>query len=332
MDAKKNAYWIAMGALVLGALVFWVMTVSALAGGQNKRIEEATKKLNTAVGELQKFAKIPDDKVADPSEGMPVPKIVENWEKHKQDLEKDRAEIEKLYRARQAAFEMMPVGTRDPDGSIRFSDWITKFHTQVTELKKYGDLLEGGAAPDNLFPAAKDPQEGQDFQIVIWQKHMYMVHAIADAAREAGAHAVTEITFKDIPTPDAKAEKKSMILRIGATATVEMKFPDVSKLASRLLRAGVLFDVRDIHVEATTFTLPKFEPFKVFPAVAPLPGQSAQPGMKNFIQDVYLGTIDLANPKVKGIEPPQLEEPPVAVHVALDALDFTFPPEEKAKQ
>jgi hypothetical protein len=331
-DLKKNAYWVVMGVLALAAGIFWAVEV---AWGKNVEVAREKTKLESKRKELQTFAKIPEEDVADPRKGMPVPKIADYWEAKKRSLDNEKGDVETRYRNRKKAFDVLPPGvSRDAKGEFPFTDWITGFHKEVDELKTRFKPLVEEAGADKVF-GFHEPQPGEDAKIALAQKQYLMAKAIAECAKEAGAKSIAELTFKDVSTPEQKpgekGQPKEIATRIGCAVTVHMPFPGAVKLVSKILRhTGVVFDIREVRTEACTFTVPDLEPYKVFAA----PGGSgsggfggAQPaggGMKGFKDDVLLATQDLANPKTKN-PPPELQEPPVAVHLALDALDFDLP-------
>ena len=340
-DLKKNAYWVVMGVLVLAAAAFWTVQV---AFGKNAEVAKQTRALQAKVKTLLTYAHIPDDEVADPKKGMPVPAIVQYWEDRRKALEQEKAAVEQKYRNKDQYFETLPPDVaRGKDGYIpleQYTNFISGFHKEIDELKgRYKGLVQDGATADKVFGIA-DPPQGQDDKILIAQKQYLIEKAIAEAAaaKDVGAKQITEFVWKEVAAPEQKpkdgaAPEPRVVTRIGVTVTIEMPFPNVGMLIARLLRSPVIFDLRGLKVEATGFSYPELDPYKVFDSGPAIPGASApseKGGMRVFAKEVYVARSDLSDPKTKN-EPPVIAEPPVAVHITLDALDFDIPEAKPAE-
>jgi hypothetical protein len=326
---KKNLYWVALGVL---ALVAGVLYGVAVAAGKNAEIAKAQRKLDEHVKELRKFANIAEEKLANPEEGMPVGPIVKYWQERGSGLEKEVQEIQKKYRARDKDFERLFAA--DAKNEVSYTDFVTALHKHLDDdLKgKYRSLIEEGSTFEKVIPL-EDPKKDDDdaatrANIVRVQKQFYIVKAVAEAAKDAGARAITSMSFKepDRGGPVGGKDALKEVERISCEVELKMPAVELPKLVSRLLRASVVFDIREIRVEAAPFTVPEFDGFNVFGGGgAGRPGgAAAQPqGMKGFEKDVLSATADQSNPKTKS-GPPPLPEPAVGVKLVLHALDFTL--------
>jgi len=332
-QAKKNAYWIAMGVLALGALVFWGVMV---AGGLNGKIVKDTARLKTQVTQLQKFASIDDADVADPAKGLPVEPIVKYWDEKRKGLEGEKEEILKKYRARDKRFEELFGGATI--AKVDYTSWVTEFRKRMaSDLRgAYKDLLEQDdeATFSKAFPV-KEPED-DNAKIVIAQKQFYMAKAIAESVKSVLADAskgttpkraqIIEMTFT---SKEADPKSKADLERHDVTVDLRIPAPLAAALVSKLLQSWVVFELKEMKLETGLFTLPAFEPFKCFDEkAAGAPGSfgaaPTTPTMKNFSKDVYVATSDSSNPKTKN-GPPALEEPAVGCKLSLAALDFALP-------
>ncbi len=317
-ELKKHGYWIVMGVLALAAAIFYGVVV---AGGAHAQIAKKTRDLKTQVGQLKNYASKADEDVAKPDGGLPVEEIVKYWEAKKTGLEAEVAEIVKMYRARDKEFEKM-LGAKSDKEPPTVSDFTPPYREAVNGLRrKYAALAPEGAASEKAFPLDDPKDTDGPEKLTEYQKRFYMARAIAEAvaAKDIDAERIVEMQFKEV----SGESKGKMVVRHPVEVEVVMPFANVPKLVSRLLRSNVTFDLREVKVDATPFTLPEYEPYGVFARVGP-GGAAAARGdlpLKGFDKDAYMGTRDQSNPKQKG-EAPELREPPVSVKISLDALDF----------
>jgi hypothetical protein len=324
-ELKKNGYWVVMGVLTLAALAFWGV---AVASGKSGEIRKSTNRLGSQVRELENYSGIADEKVADPTEGLPVDSIVKYWEERKRALEAERDSILEKYKRRDVEFERL--FSQNSKGEVEYTSWVTELRTRMkNDLRgAFKDLLE--ADEDAVFARAfpvKEPDAGDDARMVVAQKQFYVARAVAEAVKAVAPKnaRIVEMTFAQRDA-DAKAAAKR-VERVDAT--VELRFPAtlVPALVSRLLQSPVVLEVREVRVETAPFTMPEFEPFKVFEekptgAAGAAAGPASVP-LKGFAKDAYIATADSSNPLTKN-GPPPLEEPPVSVKLGISALDFSF--------
>lgn len=326
-QVKKNAYWIAMGVLALAALVFWGVAVAA---GLNAKIDKNSRTLKSQVDSLKKFANIDDKNVAnpDPEVGLPVDNAVKYWDERRKALTEEKEEILKKYRARDKRFEELFGG--GAPGKIEYTNWVTEFRKRMqSDLRgQFKELLEvdDEATFNKAFPI-KEPEAGDDVKLVIAQKQFYMAQAVAAAVKATGQKRATiaEMQFSS-REPDPKA--KNPVER--HEVVVDLRFPvtQTAQLVSKLLQSWVVFEVRELKVEAAPFSLPQFEVFKLFEQKASMTNQPS--GMKGFDRDVYVGTKDQSNPRTAVT--PTLDEPCVGLKITLEALDFQLPEPAAATQ
>lgn len=317
MDAKRNAFWIACGAMALLAAVFWGV---AVASGKNAEIARAKRDLDKRVQDLERYAKIPEAEAADPAEGLPVAPIVEYWEKRKKALDEELAEILKRYRARDKRFEEV-LG-----GKPIVADFVTLQRRAILDLKeKYKAHLDDPAQVDKVFPI-DEIKEGEESKIPIAQKQLECMTLLAEAAKEADPGA--KLVSTEFPSVEAAKDQKEL-QKVRCEAAVKLPFPAVPKLVSRLLKGssnvqGVVFELAGLRAETAAFALDEYAPYGLFVRNPAQPNAPQGAGMKNFTEEVYVATRDETNPKTPK-DAPDLPEPPVIVRLSLAALDFELP-------
>lgn len=324
-EVKKHAYWIAMGVLAIAAGIFYLV---AVASGANAEIAKKTRDLKKQVTELKAYANTRDEVVASPDEGLPVEGLVKYWDTRKASTEAEVSEVRKIYLARDRDFEKMFGAVNDKD-TPSVAQFTAPFREELKTLKrKYAKLIGDPANADKAFPMDDPKDSDTPEKLRTLQKQFYIARAIAEAvfAKDVDKDRIVEMSFKEVSSD----QKGKLVVRVPVEVEIQMPFPNVPKLVSRILRSNVTFDIREIKVETTTFKLPEFEPYGVF---VQKPGGGDRRGggasteppaaeLKGFDRDVYIGIKDASNPKQKGLDIPEVPEPPVSVRLIMDALDF----------
>lgn len=331
MDLKKNGFWIACGA---GALVAVLLYVSLVVMGVNAETAQKEKKLGEAVKKLKAFASIPEEKAADPVEGLPVREVVEYWVEKRKALEKEIAEIERIYREKDRPFEKIFAEQR---GQVELARFGTALESEIeNQLKRpYKALFQEPF--EKVLPVNVPPPQRED-EIPFTQKKFYIAKELLEAAREGKATRVVGVTFKEPEATDSRAQAPGAapppVKRIETEARLHMPATMVAKFVSKLLRADVPFEVKEMNVAPAPFSYPEHEIWKTFdPTQFGLPPQqSSQPqSWLSFPREVFIAVKDTSIAELAKKELPPAPEPPVEVRVVFDALDFDFPEREQGR-
>ncbi|RME75739.1 MAG: hypothetical protein D6776_02595 [Planctomycetota bacterium] len=330
-ELKRNGFWIGMGVAALAAIVFWFVAV----GGLEAETKKAQRKVGRLVRKLEGYAGLDEKTAADPERGLPEKPIVRYWERLEENLDKERREIEAIYRKRDAAFER--VFTADSRGEFTLANFVTALRRAVEkEIEgKYGKLLPEGKRVSEVFPIAEPPPQDEQ-QAVIAQKKFYIGRAIARAAHEAHAQQIDGVEFQFAAAGEQthegdRDEKESRGIRVDrhhVECTLRLRARHLPVLFSALLKDGtVLFTIDDVKLEKLPFDVSRYAPWNLADKMAPGAGAKEVVSLSD---DVYIGDCDESKPESKQ-PPPPLEEPAVQVVLGLSVLDFDLPRRERRR-
>ncbi len=315
---KKHAFWVAMGGLLVVALALYFLVIFA---GLDSEIDAKTKTLEQRVKSLERYAKIPDDMLADPEQGMPVKEQVKQFDEKLAALEEAEKAILETYRKRDGQLEALfdKVKPKKKDDPVDVAAYAAEYNEQLKRLetKELAGLFAGGKPLVEIYPPPDTAEEVRERQ-----KRFWMLQAIGDATKQAGGREIVAVEFKG----EAEAKEKDAPWKLLVVhAEVRLPFSGVAKLVGALLKnERVPFEVKELVVQPAPFNIPELQPYEVTIGV-PAP-------VKTFEKDVYIAKQnERGDPRAKD-KPPPIGEPLVQAGLDLYVIDFDIPKAEEAEK